>query len=314
MVDWKEAGRKADAHRIRDRYRAAFNLPAKAAVRHRVIDALRAAGGETVLDLWGGGLSASAFVTAGFRVISVDDGSLELMDHDRPVSAARKRRALEYAAAEGGYEARWGKVAKYATEADVAFLDFCGPWSREVRKAVEACRHMKAVVVTLMPDHDMTTDATTVKERRVAYEAFLSLAFSGVAGQRTGAYRRRLCLYRRPGNQSVFVHMVSKVPLKMDRIDAASARRIFPSLQPSQLTEAQRAAQAIRNRKTYERRKPEINARRAERERERRLVDPVYRALRVSQSRHRYHVRTGRPKDDCGFCVPGDSGSPGEAI
>ena len=110
----REAGRKADAHRIRDLYREAFGGMPKEAARRRAIEILKAAGGTVCLDLWGGGLSARELVAAGLSVISVDDGSLTLRIEGSRVSQMRKHRALETTAADDGYQPRWGKVAKFA--------------------------------------------------------------------------------------------------------------------------------------------------------------------------------------------------------
>ncbi len=83
------AGQKADVTKVLKAYRTTFANGAKDIARRRVIQVLRDAGGETALDLWGGGVSAKQFVDAGFRVISIDDGSLPLAIGERPVRGRR---------------------------------------------------------------------------------------------------------------------------------------------------------------------------------------------------------------------------------
>lgn len=231
MTDWPEAGRKADAHRVRDLYRGSFGSDAKTIARSRVIEAMRAADVTTVLDLWGGGMSAAELVRAGFRVISVDDGSMVLTDKDQPVSRSRKRRALEYAALEDGYEARFGKAETFASEADGAYLDFCGPWTASTRRAVQACRHMKAVVVTLTPDHDVSTDATSPLEREMAYQLFLKMAWSEKPRWEaitSGGHVRRLLDYRRPRGYAVFVYLLARQHLKLPALTLADRLKTRP--------------------------------------------------------------------------------------
>lgn len=236
MADWNvAAGHKADAHRIRDLYRKEFGSSAKSVARDRVIEAMRAAGVTTVLDLWGGGVSAKAFVEAGFRVISVDDGSMELRVSGKDVVHARKRRALEYAAAEDGYEWRFGKrvVEKTAAEADGAYLDFCGPWSASTRRAVEACRHMKAVAVTLTPDHDMSTDASSAIERQMAYQLFLKMAWAKSerwAMLKGAGNVRRLIDYRRDRGFWVFVYLLSPTWIKLSPLRRSDRVKTKPSM------------------------------------------------------------------------------------
>lgn len=214
MTNWSEAGRKAwatrqrnDALHVLSLYRRAFGGTPKGAARSRAIEVLKRSGGTVVLDLWGGGLSALELMAAGFRVIAVEDGSLPLIDEEgRVVSAARKKRALIAAALGGGYEWRWGKASKFASDADCALLDFCGPWSREVKRTIQASRHMKTVVLTLMTDHEIATGATDQTERLAAYQSFMRLAF-GVSlnpFNRHGTVKL-LGAYRRPRGQPVWI-------------------------------------------------------------------------------------------------------------
>ena len=233
MTDWREAGRKADAHRVRDLYRGAFASDSKSIARRRVIEAMRAAGVTTVLDLWGGGVSARDLREAGFRVISVDDGSMELTDQGRPVSRARKRRALEYTAAEDGYEARFGKAETFASEADGAYLDFCGPWTSNTRRTVNACRHMKAVAVTLTPDHDVSTDASISFERQMAYQLYLKMAWSTTprwSWLKGAGNVRRLLDYRRSGGFAVFLYLLSHLWLRLPVVNRQERLKTRPDM------------------------------------------------------------------------------------
>lgn len=217
MTDWREAGIKADVSRIRRLWTQPFDNPAKAVVRKRVAEVLVAAGGTTVLDLGGGGGSAAVFRDHGLRVISVEDGTMNLEDEaGRPIRAARKRRAHECICAELGVEARWGSAARFAHEADVAFLDFCGFWCESTRLAVEACRHMKAVAVTLTTGHDIYTKATTQRERQLAYMAWVKDAYRPKTSRTRGIGQnirqtpgRVLCEYKAPTGQPVWVLLVS---------------------------------------------------------------------------------------------------------
>jgi hypothetical protein len=291
MTDWREVGRKADAHLVRDLYRRAFSNDGKTIARQRTINALRSAGVTTVLDLWGGGISAEALVAAGFRVIAVEDGSMELTDpRGRIVSQERKRRALEYAAAEGGYEARFGKAEKFAAEADGAYLDFCGPWSRPARRAVTACRHMLAVAVTLTPDHDITTDATSMLERQMAYQLYLKMAWSekprwefmnGAGGV------RRLLDYRRSGGFGVFLYLLSRTWIKLPPMKLSDREKTRPDMHQRHL--------AIK-RAWYHRKSPDEKRRYNSRKREheaKKMADPEYRARHLMQFRHERHIQGG---------------------
>jgi hypothetical protein len=302
LPDWHEAGRKADAHLVRDLYRRAFKSSSKEIARRRTIEALGAAGVTTVLDLWGGGISAEALVAAGFRVISVDDGSMVLTDpHGRSVSQKRKRRALQYAAAEGGYEGRFGKAERFATEADGAYLDFCGPWTAHTRRAIQACRTMKCVAVTLTPDHDVSSDASSMHERQMAYQLFLKMAWSDKpvweSMQGSGGVRRFLD-YRRPGGFAVFLYLLSHTPIRIPPLRASQREKTRPDMHERRL--------AIK-RKHYRSLSPERKRLRSLRVREnakrRYHTDPVYRAAQLLKARHRKHKHGIVPRLPCELCV-----------
>lgn len=302
MTDWQEAGRKADAHRVRDLYRAAFGSKSKDIARDRVIQAMRTAGVTTVLDLWGGGLSATAFVAAGFQVISVDNGSMKLVDRNKTVTKMRKRRALEYAAAEDGYEARVGNVQAFASEADGAYLDFCGPWSAGARRAVQACRHMKCVAVTLMPDHDLSTDASSRHEREMAYQLFLKMAWADKPrwqAMQTGGGVRRLLDYRRERGYSVFLYLLSHKWLRLPVVARADREKTRPDMH-------ERHLQIKRNwyhRQTIEKKRAN-KVRDLERHNRQYRDDPVFRARILLHVNHRKHLLGAVPKKPCALCVP----------
>lgn len=280
MTDWTAAGRKADAHLVRDLYRQAFS-ESKAVARQRVIEAMRAAGVTTVLDLWGGGVSAKAFVEAGFRVVAVDDGTMELLHHERPVSRGRKRRALEYTASEDGYEARWGHAAAFASEADGAYLDFCGPWTANVRRTVAACRHMKAVAVTLTPDHDFSTDATSMQEREMAYQLYLKMAWSDRPRWEAVLARghvRRLLDYRRARGYAVFLYLLGRGHLRLPYLKMSQRQRTRPDIHARNLA---------RKRAWYH------------------SHDAEWKRQYSLRTKHRYHLKGSRPRTPCPLCEAG---------
>lgn len=257
-----ETRRNNDARAVRDLYRDAFASPAKAVARRRAITTLKAAGVRTVVELWGGGTSALELVAAGFRVISVDNGSMKLTDAAGvEVKAARKRRALALAGIEGGYETRWGSVAKFAHEADGALLDFCGPWSQAVRESVIASRHMLAVVVTLMTDHDISTEATTQNDRLAMYKAVLKYhASDGSAKGIVAQPCRLLCHYKRPGGQPVWVFLVAQSRIPIEHMNSNERLTINPEY------------------------RARLNAQQAAYQRERRATDPAYKAAQRARS------------------------------
>lgn len=306
MTDWKEAGRKADAHRVRALYREAFVSEAKTVARKRVIEAMRSAGVTTVLDLWGGGQSAEQLVAAGFRVIAVENGTMVIEDQGRPVGRERKRRALEYAAIEGGYEARFGNVEDFAHEADGAYLDFCGPWSSGARKAVIACRHMKAAAVTLTPDHDMASGASNSREREFAYQLFLKMAWSDRPTWEAMMGRggvRRLLDYRRGRGFSVFLYLLSHERIRLSVLKASDRERTRPDIH---------ARHNAVKRAYYHRLSPEkkqaANTRQKARWKERYDTDPVFRAAQMLKVRHRGHLPGVVLKRDCSLCEVGQLG------
>jgi hypothetical protein len=282
MTDWREAGNRADATRVRNLFLAAFDLPGKRLARERAIQALKAAGATCVLDLWGGGISAEALVAAGFRVISVENGSMRLFDDGRLVSAVRKRRALDRAGLAGGYETFWGSAAQALAafpEIDGALLDFCGPWSKEVRRTVRAARHLRAAVVTLCPDHDLYTEATDVRERQLTYQLLLRMArtdkptWDNIA--RSGG-ARLLIDYHGEHGQMVSVYLLSRGHVSLPVMSAKDRIRTRPDM---------RERVNSTGREWYRKQSAELR---------KRLND---------RSRHNDHLRSGvAPRKACAVC------------
>jgi hypothetical protein len=201
------------------------------------------------------------------------------------------KRALERSGDENGYETHWGKAATFASEADVAFLDFCGPWSDSARRTVEACRHMKAVVVTLTSGHDIHTGATNLTERQLAYMVFLKLAFAGTAKGLQHVLRESNCKllfkYRRPSGHA-FVFLLTPVqgafrfgPMTyQDRwaLDPAKERKHYE-------TTKRRKVERYQTDPEYrERIKQQVRAQKV-RDRERWDADPEYRERRRKAGR-----------------------------
>lgn len=236
MTDWREAGLKADARRIQRLWTQPFDNPAKAVVRQRVASVLKISGGTVCLDLGGGGTSARLLSESGLSVISVENGSLRLDDGRGLVSQERKRRAHLRICEEIGVEPRWGHAHQFAAEADVAFLDFCGPWSADVRRAVEACQHMKAVAVTLMTDHDINTGATDQRERMLAYIAWLKNAYRPKESKRVlgegKTFRATPCKliahYKRSSGQPVWVFLLSAKYVKIPHLTNKERYALHP--------------------------------------------------------------------------------------
>lgn len=218
MTDWREAGHKADAKRVLNLYRTSFDNDAKRLARSRSIEALRAAGVATVVCLWGGGLDAEELLAAGFRVIAVDNGSMQLFDGPNEVSTERKRRALKYAAEAAGYEWRWGNVARFLSEGDGALLDFHGPWGKDKRLIVSAARPMTAVVVVLVPSHDTSSDASSAHERQMAYQLFLKMAWADRPRWEAitaSGHVRRLTDYHEDQGRHVFVYLLGRKHVRL---------------------------------------------------------------------------------------------------
>lgn len=237
MTDWREAGLRADAHRIQRLWVAPFDNPAKDVVRRRVASVLVAAGGTIALDLGGGGSSAKVLKAAGLSVISVEDGSMKLEDRGNAVRAPRKRRAHETICAELGVDGRWGHAHQYAAEADVAFLDFCGPWSEATRLAIEASRHMKAIAVTLTTGHDIYSSATTQRERQLAYMTWLKDAWRPAIQKKPmpgqgRAFRNANCRilaeYRTDAGHPVWVFLLSTRRLPIPHLSAMERSALHP--------------------------------------------------------------------------------------
>lgn len=169
-IDWRAAGRKADAHRVQRLMRGNYLSWDKDVVRRKVLRSLLTVKPSLVLDLNGGGGSAEALTAAGLNVLSVEDGrGFKAIGVTKP----RGRRAFEIWAAEGGYRSAWGRAADVASQGDAAFWDFMGHWSPEVRRTLIASRHMKAIAVTLMPERVSIGERLSSREWVTAYTALL---------------------------------------------------------------------------------------------------------------------------------------------
>ncbi len=172
MTDWRAAGHLADARRVARMVGSRYISWPKDVGRRRIIRALRDVLPELVLDLWGGGVSATAMTAEGFNVLSVDDGR---SFDEFGVSTERGRQALATLSAHDGYDEAWGDAIDYAQRCDAAFLDFMGHWSPEVKRTLMACRHMKAVAVTLMPERT-PLGRLDEEDWEIAYRGFLENA------------------------------------------------------------------------------------------------------------------------------------------
>lgn len=187
MTDWKRAGELADAHRVQRLLASRYQNAAKITVRSRAIRFLASVQPTCVLDAWGGGMSAEELVRYGLAVLSVDNGG----DFANVgVSRSRGFRALRIAGEEGGYRTAVGALSSHADAADAAFLDFMGHWGRDVARTVWSCRHMKALVVTLMPERvPVGRQSLTRDEWATIYKALL-VRSSGMRVVWTHEYRR----------------------------------------------------------------------------------------------------------------------------
>jgi len=223
-------GQKADATIVANAVRDRYSNPAKDAIRSWVIAELKVAEPTLVLDLWGGGRSADEMTAAGLAVLSVDDGR-GFADHG--ITKVRARRALEIKAEAGGYRAGWGSVARYAAECDAAWLDFMGHLCGATVRVLTACRRMKAVAITLMPDRMAGVTNLPVEAWTVAYRSIIE----HYTGLRVRHIPRK---YRREGGQWVLIFL-ARAPTSGEerRRSLARAKWTDPKTQRS-LYEARR--------------------------------------------------------------------------
>ena len=187
-------GQKADATKVNALLRQSYEGGAKKAIRTWITQELIASGCSLVLDFHGGGQSAEELTKAGLTVLSVDDGR---QAKKLGVSVPRARRALAVAGEAGGYRTGWGKAQKYASECDGAFLDFMGQLCGEYVRTMEACRPMKSVVVTLMPER--------LDGMRLLPLPYWTVAYRAAVERALGMKVRHVRQYRRPGGQWVLV-------------------------------------------------------------------------------------------------------------
>lgn len=120
---------------------------AKDAIRTWIVAELKAIQPTRVADLWGGGASAAVMAAAGLNVISVDDGR------------AIARDEMQAAGIRDGYATHLGRVEDVLAECDAAWLDFCGQWCPEYGRILDQCRHLQALLVTVMGERTPITDS-----------------------------------------------------------------------------------------------------------------------------------------------------------
>lgn len=185
MTDWHAAGRLADAHRTMRLIANRYDNPAKRRVRDRALRFLAGARPALMLDAWGGGLSAAQAAEMGLEVLSVDDGRSFA---DYGVTKERGRRALEIAGREHGYRTAFGALESHAGRCDAAFLDFCGHWSPSMQRVIRACAHMKALVVTVMPERTPLGRLSSM-DWQIAMRALIE-SHSGMRTQWVNPYER----------------------------------------------------------------------------------------------------------------------------
>ena len=202
MTTWT-AGYKADATKVVAALQARYANQTKNPVRSWAIAEMAAAGVTTIVDLWGGELSAIEEVAAGMSVISVDNGQDAL---DLGFSAARTRRAMTVRGEAGGYRTGWVSkrrgLAPFLAQADGAFLDFMGHPCPETIRALEACRHMKALAVTLMGSRFEGPKGLPVDDYISMYRTFIEKH----TGMKAGLVRK----YHRPDKQWALVFVVRR--------------------------------------------------------------------------------------------------------
>ena len=260
---------------------AAYDSTVKNAVRHWVVTELRAAEPRLVLDLWGGGESARLMAEAGLDVLTVDDGR-----------SGTSQEELEGAGVAEGYRTAWGPAEQYAGWCDAAWLDFCGHWCPEVSRTIRACRHMRLLVVTLMPERTPIADSRlSVDEWTTALAALVSEA----AGMRVTAMRRyrrgsglwALVFFARPANRHSEYQRkrYAEDPAYRERVIAASAAQREKPLYRDRIRAYTRARRAAL------RQDPEWRARKQARLAERLRTEPewaaAYRERRNAAARER---------------------------
>jgi hypothetical protein len=273
-----------EAREVRELYQASFRSPGKAVGRNRGIRALVAAGGTVCLTLYGGGLDIDPVMQAGMSVIAVENGDFGY-EH-LGISRSRTRRALEWDAAERGFEAGWPSVTAYADKCDVAILDFCGGLGKENRDAIRACAHCKAVVVTLTTGHDIVTAAVakdlSQEDRRVMFEALMHRTFACV---------RRIATYK-SGKQVVWMYLLSHEPISIPRLSKKDAYTLRPELR-AKANERQKTWNRLNYWKNLSAEKKRARLDASAECRRRRMLDPEYAAHRRqldAEKSRRYHA------------------------
>ena len=259
MTTWT-AGYKADATKVVAALQARYANQTKNPVRSWAIAEMAAAGVTTIVDLWGGELSAIEEVAAGMSVISVDNGQDAL---DLGFSAARTRRAMTVRGEAGGYRTGWVSkrrgLAPFLAQADGAFLDFMGHPCPETIRALEACRHMKALAVTLMGSRFEGPKGLPVDDYISMYRTFIEKH----TGMKAGLVRK----YHRPDKQWALVFVVRRhwaltsPPPSLYFLRKRSLR-VDPEVKARKAD--YRARPEVKARKADYRARPEVKARKAD--------------------------------------------------
>jgi hypothetical protein len=215
-IDHKAAGQKADATIIANLVRDNYSNPAKDAIRRWVTLELLAVQPTLVLDLWGGGRSAEELTAAGLSVLSIDDGR----GFPAEIAKPRIKRALTIKAEVGGYRSAWGSAAKYAPECDAAWIDFMGHLCGDTIRILRACRHMKALAITLMPARMAGVQNLPIDTWAAMYRAAIEY--------HTGMKMRHMVRrYRREGGQWALVlwMQIPRPEVRPDSPERKTARR-----------------------------------------------------------------------------------------
>jgi hypothetical protein len=289
VVSSRTAGQKADATIVANVVRDQYSNPSKDAIRTWVTHELLAAEPTLVLDLWGGGRSADEMTAAGLSVLSVDDGR-GFVDHG--VTKMRARRALEIKAELGGYRSGWGSVAKFAPECDAAWLDFMGHLCGETVRVLEACRGMKAIAITLMPDRMAGVANLPVETWVVIYRTVIE----HYTGLRVRHMPRK---YKREGGLWVLVFL-AKGALPEERVvghttrSNSAGRRAYMA---AYLTDPEHRAKSRAYTAKWKARHPEHQGVAHARFKSRWATDPEFREASRAKRRARRDSPDGRAKE-----------------
>jgi hypothetical protein len=139
---------------------------------------------------------------------------------------------------------------------------------------------MTAVVVTLTPSHDLSTDATSAQERQMAYQLFLKMSWSRQPTWKaitSEGHARRLTDYHEDHGRNVFVYLLARRHIKLPTTLDVNARMKMRKDTRDRVLAVKRAY--------YSRLSPERKAEIQDRQ------------------RHLIHVKNGyAPRKPCGWC------------